>query len=175
MSTQSRSETVILICYDGSDDAKAAIKHVGPLLPGAAATVLTVWEPFSDVSSGSPKGRLSPLALITNVGDANDTMLAQAREVADEGAQLANEAGLKAEPATDEQGESVAEAILSSADRLDADIIVLGSRGLGGVGSLLGSVSHRVLQHADRPVLVIPSAAVAARRHKDRQPEATTA
>jgi nucleotide-binding universal stress UspA family protein len=166
---------VILICYDGSDDAKAAIKRVGPLLPGAPATVLTVWQPFAAAASGSPKGRLSPLAVITDVGDANDTMLAQARDVAAEGAELANEAGLKAEPATDEQGESVAEAILSSADSLEADVIVLGSRGLGGVGSLLGSVSHRVLQHADRPVLVIPSEAVAARRHKDREPEATTA
>jgi nucleotide-binding universal stress UspA family protein len=167
---------VILICYDGSDDAKAAIKHLGALLPGAAATVLTVWEPFSDVASGSPKGRLSPLALITNVGDANDAMLTQAREVAAEGVELANGAGLKAEPATDEQGESVAEAILSGADKLDADMIVLGSRGLGGVASvLLGSVSHRVLQHADRPVLVIPSAAVAARRHKLRESEATAA
>ena len=104
---------MILICYDGSDDAKAAIKHLGPLLPGASATVLTVWEPFSVASAGTPKGRLSPLALISNVDTANDTMLAQGREVATEGAQLANEAGLKAEPATDEQGESVAEAILS--------------------------------------------------------------
>jgi hypothetical protein len=73
-------------------------------------------------------------------------------------------------------GPSVAEAILSTADKLDADIIVLGSHGLGGVGSLLlGSVSHRVLQHADRPVPVIPSAEVAARRHKDRESEAATA
>jgi nucleotide-binding universal stress UspA family protein len=166
---------VILICYDGSDDAKAAIKHLGALLPGVSAIALTVWEPFSDVASGSPKGRLSPLAVITNVGDANEKMLAQAREVAAEGAQLANEAGLKAEPATDEQGESVAEAILAGADKLEADVIVLGSRGLGGVGSLLGSVSHRVLQHADRPVLVIPSEAVAAHRHKLREPEEATA
>jgi nucleotide-binding universal stress UspA family protein len=167
---------VILICYDGSDDAKAAIKHLGTVLPGAPATVLTVWEPFSDASSGSPRGRLSPLAVITNVGDANDKMLAQAREVAAEGTKLANEAGLKAEPATEEQGESVGEAILSAGDKLDADAIVIGSRGLGGVGSiLLGSVSHRVLQHADRPVLVIPSTAVAARRSKLRKPEKTTA
>jgi nucleotide-binding universal stress UspA family protein len=103
--------------------------------------------------------------------DANDKMQAEAREVAAEGAQLANEAGLEAEPATDEQGESVAEAILSGADRLDADVIVLGSRGQGGLSSLLGSVSHRVLQHADRPVLVIPSATVA----KLRKAEASTA
>jgi nucleotide-binding universal stress UspA family protein len=166
---------VILICYDGSDDAKAAIKHIGALMPGVSATVLTVWEPFSSVASGSPKGRLSPLAVITNVDDANDRMQAEARDVAAEGTQLANDAGLKAEPATDEQGESVAEAILSGADRLDADVIVLGSRGQGRLSSLLGSVSHRVLQHADRPVLVIPSAAVAKRRHELRKAEASAA
>jgi nucleotide-binding universal stress UspA family protein len=166
---------VILICYDGSDDAKAAIKHLGALLPGAPATVLTVWEPFSDSASANPRGRLSPLAVITNIGEANDTMHAEARDVAAEGAQLANEAGLKAEPATDEQGESVAEAILSAAEKLDADAIVLGSRGLGGLSSLLGSVSHRVLQDADRPVLVIPSARVAKRRHTLRASDKTTA
>src|ERR1700722_3415857 len=88
---ESRSETVILICYDGSDDAKAAIKRLGALLPGVSATVLTVWESFSDAASASPKGRLSPLAVITNVGDANDKMLAEARDIASEGAQLANE------------------------------------------------------------------------------------
>jgi nucleotide-binding universal stress UspA family protein len=166
---------VILICYDGSDDAKAAIKRIGALMPGVSATVLTVWEPFSSVASGSPKGRLSPLAVITNVDDANDKMRAEARDVAAEGTQLANDAGLNAEPATDEQGESVAEAILSGADRLDAELIVLGSRGQGRLSSLLGSVSHRVLQHADRPVLVIPSAAVAKHRHELRKAEASAA
>ena len=166
---------MILICYDGSDDAKAAIKRIGALMPGVSATVLTVWEPFSSVASGSPKGRLSPLAVITNVDDANDKMRAEARDVAAEGTQLANDAGLKAEPATDEQGESVAEAILSGADRLDAELIVLGSRGQGRLSSLLGSVSHRVLQHADRPVLVIPSAAVAKHRHELRKAEASAA
>ena len=166
---------MILICYDGSDDAKAAIKRIGALMPGVSATVLTVWEPFSSVASGSPKGRLSPLAVITNVDDANDKMQAEARDVAAEGTQLANDAGLNAEPATDEQGESVAEAILSGADRLDAELIVLGSRGQGRLSSLLGSVSHRVLQHADRPVLVIPSAAVAKHRHELRKAEASAA
>lgn len=38
----------------------------------------------------------------------------------------------------------------------DADMIVVGSRGLGSVsGMLLGSVSHGVLTHADRTVLVV--------------------
>jgi nucleotide-binding universal stress UspA family protein len=55
--------------------------------------------------------------------------------------------------------------ILDEADEIGARAIVLGTRGLTGVKSLLlGSVSHAVLQHADRPVIVIPSPAVAQQR-----------
>jgi nucleotide-binding universal stress UspA family protein len=160
---------VILICYDGSDDAKAAIAHLGERAPGTEATLLTVWESAVTFGSGSsnPAHRLSPLATIANPEDANAKMLAAATEVAEEGAKLANEAGLKAGAVTSEQLGSVAETILVSAEKLDADVIAIGSRGFGGLGSfVLGSISQRILQHADRPVLVIPSAAVAARRHK---------
>jgi len=47
------------------------------------------------------------------------------------------------------------------ADRLNADLIVLGRRGRGGVAELvLGSVSHELVLHSKRPVLLIP-------HHKD--------
>lgn len=50
---------------------------------------------------------------------------------------------------------SPAEAILELARSRDADLIVVGSRGLGTVkGALLGSVSSTIVHHADRPVLV---------------------
>jgi nucleotide-binding universal stress UspA family protein len=49
-----------------------------------------------------------------------------------------------------------ARAILHAAESSDADVIVIGSRGLGGVkGLMLGSVSHAVVQHASVPVLVV--------------------
>ena len=45
------------------------------------------------------------------------------------------------------------------AERMEADLIVIGSRGLGGVtGALLGSVSRGVLKHANRPVLIVRAA-----------------
>jgi nucleotide-binding universal stress UspA family protein len=46
--------------------------------------------------------------------------------------------------------------IIRLACDVDADLIVIGSRGLGRVKSaILGSTSREVLAHADRPVLVV--------------------
>lgn len=51
---------------------------------------------------------------------------------------------------------SPARTILAYAEETNADVIVIGSRGLGSFGEfVLGSVSHNVVQHAKIPVLVI--------------------
>jgi len=47
--------------------------------------------------------------------------------------------------------------ILSVADDVDADLIVVGSRGLGGYPELLlGSTSTQVAQSSHRPVMIVP-------------------
>jgi nucleotide-binding universal stress UspA family protein len=59
----------------------------------------------------------------------------------------------------------MARAILDAAADVDADVIVCGTRGRGAVRSfLLGSVSHELVQHADRPVMVVPSPSLVERR-----------
>jgi len=48
-------------------------------------------------------------------------------------------------------------ALLGAAAELGADLIVVGSRGTGGFAGLqLGSTSHQLVQHSDRPVVVVP-------------------
>jgi nucleotide-binding universal stress UspA family protein len=155
---------VILICYDGSPDAEAAIDHAGELLGGQSATVLTVWETFMEMLARSGAG-LAYGAGITAGDDIDAASERAASETAAHGAERARGVGLDATARTTVRGATIADTILSVAEDVGANAIVLGSRGLTGLKSLLlGSVSHAVLQHADRPVIVVPSPSVAAER-----------
>jgi nucleotide-binding universal stress UspA family protein len=157
---------MLLIAYDGSQDAKAAIQHAGQLMPGTAVTVLTIWEPFTTMLARTPE-TLRPLAAVRDAEDINRQETNAAEESAKDGVQLARAAGLDATPLTTSLHGSVADTIIEQADRLDVDAIVVGSRGLTGMALLLGSVSLAVVQRADRTVVIVPSADVAKQRQRD--------
>ncbi|MGZ4234125.1 MAG: universal stress protein [Solirubrobacteraceae bacterium] len=155
---------MILIAYDGSTDARSAIECAGELFAGEPVTVLTVWEPFVDVMARTGAG-LGLAPGIVDVEEIDRSYEQSARERAAEGVERARHAGLNPQPRTRARHTTIAAAILSEADEVEARAIVMGTRGLTGIKSmLLGSVSHAVLQHADRPVIVIPSPAVAEQR-----------
>ncbi len=157
---------MILIAYDGSDDAKAAIEQAGKLFPGETVTVLTVWERFIDTMARAGAGA----GMIVDY-DEIDTQSAQsAAEQSEEGVKLANEAGLTATAKTAVVDSTISDAILDEAASSGASAVVTGSRGYTGVKSLmLGSVSHHLVQHADIPVVVVPSPAVAKARAEHRE------
>lgn len=148
---------MILICYDGSADAKAAIERTARLVREHEVAVLTVWQPFVEALSHVAGGfEIPPAAVdIEQIDNANRE---HAEHTAREGAELARAVGLDATSRVRERTTSIAEAILEEADAWNADAIVLGSRGLSGLKSLLlGSVSHKVVHHARRPVIVVPA------------------
>jgi len=157
---------MILIAYDGSEDARAAIAQAGKLFNGESALVVSVWQRFIDtmVRLGGGVGVIVDYDEI----DTSSREAAAARAV--EGAELATSAGLKADGKEVVVESTVAAAILSEAAKANADAVVLGSRGYTGVKSvMLGSVSTHVLHHADRPVLVVPSPEVAQARAQEVQ------
>lgn len=158
--------STVLICYDGSPDARAAIEHAAELLDGQPATILTVWEPFVEVLARTPSG-FGLAGGMVQIDDIDHATEQGAQERAEEGAEIARQAGLTAQARVCPQHTTVAAAILSVADEIGASAIVMGSRGLTGVKSvLLGSVSHAVIQHADRAVIVVPSPSIATARKR---------
>lgn len=161
---------MILVAYDGSDHAREAIAHVGRLMPGATTTVVSVWEPFIDALRHSGAFGVGTLMAGTVVDTEIDAAkLAESRATAAEGVELAVEAGLVARPRSESRVGGIAETLLLTAAAIDADLVVAGTRGRGGVASLvLGSVSDALVRHADRAVLVVPSPALAERRAAER-------
>jgi nucleotide-binding universal stress UspA family protein len=140
------SQRPILIAYDGSDFAKAAIEQAAVQLKnGRRAIVLTVWQLYSG-------GFAAAVGVVP--GGMREEVERDARRVAEEGAKLAEEAGFDAEPVI-ETGDSVWRRIVDSADERDADIVVMGSHGRTGLSHLvMGSVAERVASHTHRPVLI---------------------
>jgi nucleotide-binding universal stress UspA family protein len=100
-------------------------------------------------------------------GEVDQATREAAQTTAEEGAKRANAAGLVATPLIESRDGDVATTILEIATEIDADVIVMGTRGRSGARAyLLGSVSRSVVEHADRAVLVIPSPSLVARRRE---------
>jgi nucleotide-binding universal stress UspA family protein len=144
----------LLLCYDGSEDAKHAIERAGDLFAGRHALVVTVRRPFPAMDTVAVLGATGGMVNVVEVERASAEIDGR---VAEEGVRIAQEAGLDAEPVAIESTGPVWETIVGVAYRHDAATIVMGSRGLTGLRSiLLGSVSNAVVHHADRPTLIIP-------------------
>jgi nucleotide-binding universal stress UspA family protein len=150
----STADGPLILCYDGSEDAKHAIERAGRLLGGRHALVVTVWQPTAAMGSLAWAGATESMLGFV---EADRAAAEVGGRVAGDGVRIAREAGLDAEPVAVEAGGPVWKTIVGIADHHRAATIVMGSRGLTGLRSmLLGSVSSAVVHHADRPTLVIP-------------------
>jgi nucleotide-binding universal stress UspA family protein len=153
----------LLLCYDGSEQAIEAIEFAGALFPpGTRATVLYAWEPEVLAVGGA-------IGAVAIPPDNDERDAARVMGIAEDGAQRARSAGLAAQARIEHTTASTWRTIVDVADG-EYDVIVMGTRGLTGVRSLLlGSSSHQVTQHATCPVLIVPGAALGeARRGMSR-------
>jgi nucleotide-binding universal stress UspA family protein len=140
----------ILVALDGSEGSDAALREGLELAAGlkAAVTLVSVTK--------APSGVLGDPYYQRALSDS----LHRGRDVLSSALRTAEDAGITADYELIE-GDAAVE-IVSLAEARGADMIVIGSRGLGAVaGTLLGSVSHHVVHHATVPVLVVRAAATA--------------
>jgi nucleotide-binding universal stress UspA family protein len=149
----------VVVAFDGSDEARAAVAAAVTLFPQRGLVVVSVWEPGLALA-------IAPTRDVTGVGyvppsvDEIQTIdrvqHEHAIEAAEEGARLARELGASAEPLPAADEADVAATIAAAADRVDACAVVVGSRGLGRLKSrLLGSTSRDLLHRTARPVVVV--------------------
>ena len=145
----------VLFCYDGSDGSRGAMRSAGDVLARPSdGFVLTAWQPASVRLAVA--GTFAP-AVLTDEQEIDDQEQAYARQVAEEGARLGRDHGYDLVPLVELASQSVAHTIIETANRLNVSVIVCGQRGRGPVRSaLLGSVSHALASHAERPLLIAP-------------------
>jgi nucleotide-binding universal stress UspA family protein len=129
----------VLVAYDGSADARLALEYAAAKHADDDVTVISVVP----VASSGRGGAIDPTS---TVGDH--------RSALDEAAALLADRGLTAR--TVESVGHPADAIVEAAEQGGYDLVIVGSRGLGGVTRFLtGSVSSRVATHAPCSVLVV--------------------
>jgi nucleotide-binding universal stress UspA family protein len=133
----------VLYASDGSSSAEAALEFAIELCrdTGAGLRVLAVQPPRMAGRAGA-----LPILEIEETGGA--------QRIAQRAAERAGAAGIDA-LATTGHGDP-ADVIAAEAHAAGADLVVVGSRGLGAVSSLLmGSVSRALVTRADVPVTVV--------------------
>lgn len=140
---------LVVVGYDGSQGAEAAL-HVAldeARARGAALRVVGAWHvPAPLVGSPAAPSAAARLGDDIRVGlsEALDAAVAALREQAPE---------VEIDTVVAE-GQAVT---VLTGEAAGADLLVVGSRGLGGFRELLlGSVSHQCAQHATCPVLIVP-------------------
>jgi nucleotide-binding universal stress UspA family protein len=156
----------LLVAYDGSPNSRSAMQTVASLFPGATAVLLYARQPLEGFAA-----HLQGHPALEDLKGLDAAALDVSEKIAADGARRARDLGLDAEPMISSTMSTPAEAIVEAAEKLDVDLIVLGSRGRRGLkATLLGSTSANVLHHATRPTLVIPSEDLASARRDSHLP-----
>ncbi len=140
----------IVVGTDGSDTAREAVRQATELAKGIGAQlyVVSAYEPV-------PAGRLraerrdAPDDLQWSINPREDV-----EATLNEAAESVREAGVNVETFSREG--DPADAILDVAEEQNADLIVVGNKGMTGAKRfLLGSVPNKVSHHAPCSVLII--------------------
>jgi nucleotide-binding universal stress UspA family protein len=145
--------TRILVATDGSEEAALALTTAADLAKSTNSELhiayvfpTAVQRPFPNPITARPAEILEQ-ELEEAMRQAQSFLDREAEQVKGEGVEVADTHLTRGRPDTE---------LVHLSEEIDAGLIVMGSRGLGGVRrALMGSVSDSVVRHAHCPVLVV--------------------
>jgi nucleotide-binding universal stress UspA family protein len=145
--------TRILVATDGSEEAKLALTTAADLAKSTNSSLhiayvfpTAVQRPFPNPITGRPAEVLER-ELEEAMGQARSFLDREVEQVKGEGVEVADSHLVRGRPDRE---------LVHISEEIDAGLIIMGSRGLGGVRrALMGSVSDSVVRHAHCPVLVV--------------------
>jgi nucleotide-binding universal stress UspA family protein len=141
----------IVVGTDGSETAQEAVRQAADLAKstGAALDIVSAYGGESGSGSGS-----TPLERVERPADVPESAREQVNFALDTATGIAKRDGVEVQ-AHAEEGDP-ADAIISVAERVHADVIVVGNKGMTGARRfLLGSVPNKVSHHAPCSVFII--------------------
>jgi len=140
----------IVVGTDGSETAAEAVRQARELakLAGASLSIVSAFSPVPE-RKVKDQQREAPADVQYEIGPREDVNL-----ILDAAAAEARKDGLEVQthPVEGDPGE----AILSVAEETDADLIVVGNKGMTGARRfLLGSVPNNISHHAPSSVMIV--------------------
>ena len=150
----------VIVGYDGSDCAKAALR-----------TAVDVAKAYGDKITVAFAYDIEPVA--GEVHDYEEALKELAANRIAEATKLASAVGAEVSGAVLER--APAKGLVELAEDQDARMIVIGTHGESPWrGALLGSTAHRLLHLSERPVLVVPSVATRCAARREMPPPPVT-
>jgi len=151
----------VVVGTDGSTTARSAVRVAAAVaaMSDADLHIVTAYRPSAWINSFCAEGYA--------VGMPTVDTTSIARGVADDARQILEQAvidldGLAVQVSTHAVASDPCDALCRVATLLDADLLVVGDRGMSGARRVLGSVPNKVTHHAPCSVLVVDTARVTA-------------
>jgi nucleotide-binding universal stress UspA family protein len=147
---------VIVVGTDGSDTAAVAVAKALEIARVTGATVHVV-HAYQLVSAGQLASAVTAGAPTLDIERLNQGIEATGGGVVGRVAEQAERAGVKCEIhlSTDDP----AHALIDVAEKVGADLVVVGNRGMSGVRRMLGSVPNKVSHHCPCSLLIVDTTA----------------
>ena len=150
----------IVVGTDGSPRAGEAVRKAADLAAtcGAELHVVSAYKPLNTEAWMSAAVSAGGVAVdLRDLPDPAEAVQENLDAMAD---RLASDCGITVTPHV--RPGSAADVLLDVVEEVDADLLVVGNRGMSGARRMLGSVPNTISHHAPCAVMIVPTASVAA-------------